>query len=217
MQRATIVPFMDDHTPPEPISISHVADDNLLFIRRMMSLSREFAAVSGFAMALTGVLALSGAWFATRQPDTRGWLQVWLALAVVCAVAGFTGMIVKSRRTGQPLTRGAGRRFLFQFSAPMVAGAALTVLFAQHGLEAFLPAVWMLLYGTAVLSASAYSLRIIPIMGTAFVTMGVLACLVPDALLPLPGHVRITDLLLAASFGGFHILFGTMLARRQED
>ncbi|MEY4374483.1 MAG: hypothetical protein RL760_649 [Candidatus Eisenbacteria bacterium] len=216
MQHATIVPIMDDHTPPAPLSIGDAADDNLLFIRRMMSLSREFAAVSGVAMVLTGVLALAGAWWATRQPDSRGWLQVWLALATVCSVAGFGAMIVKSRRTGQPLTRGAGRRFLLQFAAPMVAGAALTVLFTQHRLESLLPAVWMLLYGTAVLSAGAYSLRIIPIMGAAFVATGVIACLVPDAVLPLPGHVRVTDLLLATSFGGFHILFGARLARHHE-
>ena len=48
-------------------------------------------------------------------------------------------------------------------------------------------------------------MRIIPVMGAAFMALGAIAVVAPAAW---------GDLLLAAGFGGLHILFGWLIARR---
>lgn len=214
MQHATIVLSMDEPTPSAPRSIGDAADDNLQFIRRMMALSREFAGISGRAMMLSGAAALVGSGLATRQSDRAHWLAVWLGLALLCALGGFIAMAAKSRRIGQGLAQGVGRRFLLQFAAPMLAGVALTTLFVRQGLIAHLPALWLLCYGSAIVAAGAFSVRLVPLMGLLFLVLGLAACVLPDARLPLPGTVHLSDLLLATGFGLGHIVFGALLSRR---
>ena len=59
-----------------------------------------------------------------------------------------------------------------------------------------------LLYGASVVSGGAASVRIVPLMGACFMAAGAVALLAP------PGW---GNLLLAAGFGGLHILFGIVI------
>jgi hypothetical protein len=67
--------------------------------------------------------------------------------------------------------------------------------------------MWMLLYGTAVVSGGGASVRVVPLMGACFMAIGAAALWWPSAAIP-PGG----DALLAAGFGGLHIIFGTIIA-----
>jgi hypothetical protein len=106
-----------------------------------------------------------------------------------------------------PLLSGPGRKFVAGFAPAMLAGAVLSaVLFRAHAPE-FLPGMWMLLYGAAVVSGGSASVRVVPLMGACFMVLGAMALWWPGAGIPLGG-----DALLAAGFGGLHIIFGTIIA-----
>jgi hypothetical protein len=56
-----------------------------------------------------------------------------------------------------------------------------------------------------VITGGAYSVRIVPVMGIAFMVLGGLTLMAPATW---------GDVLLAAGFGGIHIVFGAIIAGR---
>ena len=111
----------------------------------------------------------------------------------------------KARKSGVPLFSGPARKVAFSLSPPMVAGALLTVVLFRAGLVNAIPGMWLLLYGTGVITGGMFSVSIVPVMGICFMLAGALGLLLPL----IPG-----DWLMALGFGGLHIIFGTIIARR---
>jgi hypothetical protein len=102
-----------------------------------------------------------------------------------------------------PLLSGPGRKFVAGFAPAMAAGIVLTPVLYRQGEAGLLPGVWLLLYGAAVVSGGGASVRVVPAMGALFMLAGALALFLP---------ATSGDLLLAAGFGGLHIIFGTIIA-----
>jgi hypothetical protein len=75
----------------------------------------------------------------------------------------------------------------------------------ERGMFALLPGLWMLLYGTGVVAAGAFSVRIVPVMGAAFIVVGAATLFAPPSW---------NTALLILSFGVLHIVFGILIARR---
>jgi hypothetical protein len=84
-------------------------------------------------------------------------------------------------------------------------GALLTVALYQAGLVRILPGVWLLLYGTGVVTGGAFSVKIVPVMGACFMCAGALALFCPASW---------GNWFMAAGFGGLQIVFGFIIARR---
>jgi hypothetical protein len=114
-------------------------------------------------------------------------------------------MALKAHAANMPLLSGPLRKLVLSFSPSMIAGAVLTVVFVRHASYGFLPGIWMLLYGAAVVSAGTFSVRSVPVMGAAFMMLGAIALVAPPAW---------TTALLIAGFGCLHIMFGLWIARR---
>jgi hypothetical protein len=189
---------------PEPIQ-AH-ALENLRFIRDAMARATEFTAVPGWGGVLIGVTAIAAAALSGPPDDSRRWLMIWLADAAVAAAIAMVTMAIKARRQGTPLSSAApAHRFALAYLPPLVAGMVLTPVFATMGLMARLPGCWLLLYGTAVATGGAFSVRVVPLMGLCFMTLGGVAFTAPSGW----GHW-----LMAAGFGGLHIGFGYLIARR---
>jgi hypothetical protein len=189
---------------PEPIH-AH-ALENLRFIREAMARASEFTAVPGWGGVLMGATALVTAPIAGPPDDTIRWVMIWFADAAVAATIALVAISIKSKRSGTPLSTAApALRFALAFVPPLVAGMILTPVFATMGLMARLPGCWLLLYGTAVATGGAFSVRVVPVMGLCFMTLGAVAFAAPAAW----GHW-----LMAIGFGALHIVFGFIIARR---
>lgn len=188
---------------PEPIQ-AH-ALENLRFIREAMSRASQFTAVPGWGGILMGLSALVTAPIAGPPDDTFRWVLIWFADAVVAATIALVAIAIKSKRSGTPLSKAAPAvRFALAFLPPLIAGMILTPVFAMMGLVARLPGCWLLLYGTAVATGGAFSVKVVPLMGICFMALGAAAFVAPAAW----GHW-----LMALGFGGLHIIFGTIIAR----
>jgi hypothetical protein len=151
------------------------------------------------------ILALAAAALAAGRPTPEGWLAVWLAEAVLALGIGGWAVKRKAARADLPVFTGAGRKFFLSFLPPAVAGAAITAALVRGGEFSLVPGIWLLLYGVAVVTGGAFSVKAIPLMGVGFMLLGGLAL----ATAPHGG-----DLLLAVGFGGLHLLFGLHIARK---
>jgi hypothetical protein len=181
------------------------AMDNLRFIRRTIERGAAFTGVPGWGGVGMGLSALAAAGLAARQSEPGPWLTVWLAEAAVATAIGVVAIQRKARRAEMPLFSGTGRKVLLSFLPPALAGLALTGALARAGSFGLLPATWLLLYGAAVITAGTYSVRAVPLMGLCFMALGSAALVVPSSW---------GDVLMAVGFGGLHIVFGTIIARR---
>jgi hypothetical protein len=190
---------------PQPEPIHAHALENLRFIRDAMSRASEFTAVPGWGGVLMGTTALVAAPIAGPPDGTVRWVTVWFGDAVVAVVIALVAIGIKSKRTGTPLSEAApALRFALAFVPPLVAGMILTLVFVTMGLMARLPGCWLLLYGTAVATGGAFSVKVVPLMGLCFMALGAVAFVAPAAW----GHW-----LMALGFGGLHIVFGFIIAR----
>lgn len=181
------------------------AVDDLKAIRHAMEGSSRFTSVSGVGEIAVGVTALVAAAIAGGRSTDAAWLAVWGVEAIVAAALSLVAAAWKARRSGGTLWSLPARRFALSLAPPIVAGAALTPILYDAARADALPGAWMLLYGAGVVTGGAFSIRIVPLMGVAFMLFGAAA-------LALPGPTR--DAWMAAGFGGIHIVFGAVLARR---
>jgi hypothetical protein len=152
-----------------------------------------------------GLVGLAASVLAASQRSAGRWLAVWLVAAAVALGIGVTATWRKAARSGAPLAGAVGRRFATSLAAPLVAGTALTWGAWMNGDRALVPAVWLLLYGTGVVTGGAFSVRTVPVMGLGFMALGAAALLAPAGW---------GDAMMAAGFGGLHILFGSVIAWR---
>lgn len=195
----------DPKAPRAPSTLHSHAMDNLRFIRKTMESSSSFTAVPGLGGVLMGAVGLAAATVSVLPAFRAHWLLVWLVAASFALSIGSFALARKSAEAGVQVLRGAGRRFLFCLVPPLAAAAVLTAVLVRDGRLDTIPATWLLLYGVAVVTAGVVSVPIVPVMGLCFMALGVVAFLVPFSWTPL---------LLGAGFGGLHVAFGVVIARR---
>ena len=189
----------------EPAPIRDHALSNLRYIREAMERATSFTSIPGWGGVAVGITAIIAAILAGREGLSRNWMLIWLAEAVLAAVIAGVTMARKAARSDVSFRGAPARRFFISYFAPIVAGAVLTILLAKYGFHAALPATWLLLYGASFVSSGTFSIPVVPVMGICFMLLGVAACFVPFA---------IANALLGAGFGGLHVVFGWIIARR---
>ncbi len=192
-----------ERVPSEPVALQAHALDNLRYIRQAMERAGSFTAVPGIGGVFMGATAIAAAWIAASRSTATGWFITWLSEATLALLIGIAAAARKSVHARIPLLSAPGRKFLAAFVPSMAAGALLTAVLFRAGVTSVLPGVWLLLYGAAVVSGGAASVRVVPLMGASFMALGATALLAPASW---------GNALLAAGFGGLHILFGVLIS-----
>lgn len=191
--------------PVEPAALHDRAIDNIRFIRETMERASAFTAVPGWGQVAVGVTAFVASYLAVHETTQRRWLFTWLAEAIIALlIAGWT-LDRKARATATPLVSGPARKVAFSLSPPLMVGALLTAVLFKLRVTSVIPGVWLLLYGTGVVTGGMFSVSIVPLMGICFMILGAVALFVSPPW---------SNWLLAAGFGGLHIIFGIIIARK---
>ena len=189
----------------EPPALHERAMDNLQYIRETMERATSFTAISGWGQVAIGITAVASAFISAQQKTFKAWLAVWVAEAVIALLIAGWSMDRKARAAKMPLLSGPGRKVAFSLSPPIFAGAIVTVVLYRAGLTNAIPGLWLLLYGTGVVTGGMFSVSAVPIMGLCFMALGATAFFSP---------VEFANWFMAAGFGGLHIVFGVLIARR---
>jgi hypothetical protein len=187
-----------------PLPIDRRAADNLRFIRDTMERAGSFTAVPGWGGVAIGITALAAGILAWSRPPNRQFV-IWICEAVLALAIAAIAVRLKSARLALSLQSRAARRALLSFIPPLLAGAVLTAVLYQIQVLSVLPGSWLLLYGAAVVTGGAFSVRIVPVMGLCFMLAGTLCLLTPAPW---------GDAFLMLGFGGLHVVFGALIARR---
>lgn len=189
----------------EPVNIGDRAIDNVRFIREMMERSSSFTAVPGYGGMLMGTTAVVAAYIASRQAYVVDALATWLVEAFLAFAIGLLAMWQKSKLSGGSLLSTPAKKFAIGFAPPLAVGVVIVLgLWGRGHYDALAP-VCIAAYGAAVVCGGAFSARAVPVMGWCFIVLGAVAFALPAAY---------GNLMMGASFGLLHIVFGAVIARK---
>ncbi len=205
MRPMDAIRLVSNPEPDPPPALHERAMDNLRYIRETMERSTAFTGIPGWGEVAIGGTALVATVVAATQSTFAGWLAVWIAEGLISLLIVGWSMDRKARAVNMPLMSGPGRKAIFSLSPPLIAGAVLTMVLIRARWTSAIPGVWLLLYGTGVVTGGMFSVPAVPLMGLCFMFLGAAALFVPPAF---------ADWFMAAGFGGLHIVFGIIIARK---
>jgi len=191
--------------PEPPPALHERAMDNLRYIRETMERATAFTAVSGWGEVAIGGTAIVATVIAANQGTFKGWLAVWIAEGLISLLIAGWSMDRKARAVDTPLMSGPGRKAVFSLSPPLIAGLLLTIVLVRARLTSAIPGAWLLLYGTGVITGGMFSVPAVPLMGLCFMALGAAALFAPPEL---------ANWFMGAGFGGLHLIFGVIVARK---
>lgn len=201
----TASPLRKDETSEPPVNIGDRAIDNVRYIREMMERSASFTAVPGYGGMLMGVTAVAASYIASRQAYVVDALATWLVEAFLAFAIGLLAMWQKSKLSGGSLLSTPARKFALGFAPPLIVGVVIVLgLWGRGHYDALAP-VCIAAYGAAVVCGGAFSARAVPVMGWCFIALSAIAFALPAAY---------GNLMMGASFGLLHIIFGAVIARK---
>ena len=186
------------------VPIDFAAHSTLRYIRATMEAAASLAVPGsvGTAMGAVGMLASASVAIPGAAPH---WLAIWLCASVVAAGLGGILLARQWSAHGGALLREPVRRFLTCLCPALLAGAVLTIIEVADGNLLRVPGIWMLLYGCALVAASAAATRILALLGGLFVLLGAVTLLLP---------ADFHNALLGVGFGGLHLIFGAFVMKR---
>ncbi len=181
------------------------AAENLHYIRETIRSAGAFTSVPGKGGIAMGIVGLGAALLASSSDSPSRMLVIWMGAAPVAVLVGGSFMIAKARLDNVALSGLIARRFFAGLAPPLLVGVVLTWLLLARGVTDLVPSLWLMLYGAGVIGGGSFSVRLVVMMGVCFAALGVIAALTPSDW---------ANIWLGSGFGGLHIAFGLVIARR---
>lgn len=197
------------------------AEEHLRVIRSLMEKATIYRAISA-PTALVGGLAASsvGGWLAwtadhkTERPLT--FFGAWMAVLFITICSNAFFLRRDAHRRGESFISPGMKMALCALFPPHLIAAIITlVIFALRntlyaaGLMLFLPYCWCIFYGLSLLAMSHFAPRSINRLGWAFLVTGLATT--TNAFLGarevFGGGERLADIIMAVTFGGFHLIY----------
>jgi len=185
------------------VQLDSHASATLRYIRASMEAAASVP-IPGSAGVVMGLVGLAATVLSLLPRLEAYWLLIWLTAAPVAACVGGL-LLARSAPVATFIAPGTpGRKLAYGLLPCLFAGSAMTLVLSNADLSVAIPGTWLLLYGCALVSASAATTAIVASMGLCFVVLGIAAFVAPVAF-----HIP----LLGVGFGGLHILFGILIGR----
>ncbi len=186
------------------------AEENLRVIRALMERSTKFSTFSGLSGVCAGLASIVGC-IVTRalghDPGTFpiAFLTLWSAVILVAVGVDYLLMKRRAARVGKHVISRLGKQMVIASAPGLGAGVAITLYLLQHHMLGTVFPFWMLAYGIAVSATGLFSQREVSLLGAAFLLAGTVALFAPGFGLTM----------MALSFGGFHIVYGVAMSRKE--
>ena len=130
---------------------------------------------------------------------------VWLGVFVLAVGLDLLISWRRTRELGRSFWTRTTRQTGLAIAPAFILGGISTWIFAGYGLWYLIPGAWMLYYGLAAWTIGMFSIAEVKVLGAAFIVAGVI-CHFHFAAQPVAA--------LAATFGGFHLLYGVVVWKR---
>lgn len=190
------------------------ARENLRVIRQTMERSTKYSTLSGLSGVLIGLVAIAGVVLThqvignvamRRDLQIAELAAIWTIVLIVAVAIEFVANKRRAAGVGKHVVSSLGAHIVLAALPGFLAAAVLTTFFVMHHLLFSVWGVWMLCYGLAICAVGLFSVKPVSLLGGAFVLAGAVTLLLPPvAQLPM----------MALTFGGFHILYGVLMARK---
>ena len=189
--------------PAKTVNLDAHAIATLRYIRASMD-SAASVAIPGSAGIAIGVVGFATTMLSLIPQFQAYWFLIWLGAAPIAAVAGGLLLARSASLASFVATGTPGRKLALGLLPCLFAGAVMTAVLWQADRAVAIPGTWLLIYGCALVSASASTMMIVAWMGLCFAALGIVALIAPPTF-----HIP----LLGVGFGGLHILFGILIGR----
>ena len=196
----------------------HEAEENLRIIRGLMERSTKHSTFSGLSGVMAGLYAITGSavqgFILPRMAPEHpiySFLVLWSTVVILAIGTDFLLTKRKAVRVGKTIRSRLGRQMVLAAGPALGTGALLTLFFARYQWIYNIYPIWMLCYGCAVCAVGLFSQKEVTRLGWAFLATGSVTLFV--MLGSTAGDV-IGLVMTAVTFGGFHIVYGIAVSRR---
>lgn len=184
------------------------APTDVFEIRRSIVRVSTFRGYRPAPVAFSGFVGIAAAGLQTWvQPSPAGFVALWITAAFVGFGYNFWCIARSYGASPRRWERSLAFAALNDLSPSLFASALLTIVFSATGRYELLPGLWMVLFGTGILS----SRRHLPLPGT--LVGGVYVALGTLVLYALPGDAPLRAEVMGGVFGGGQLLLAAVLSR----
>ena len=191
------------------------AKENLRLIRELMERSTRHSTFSGVSGVFAGAVSIVGC-VVTHLLNQRAltpnayaiaFLTLWTGVVALAIGADYFLTKRRAASVGKRILSRLGRQMFVASMPGLGSGAVITLFFLRQGILPLVFPIWALCYGAAVCAVGLFSQKEVTRLGLAFLVAGT------GTLLLFP---RFGLPMMALTFGGFHIVYGLVMGRRDR-